>query len=97
MMVRQILSAQSNAPFGPKAGYGTLGDLLKQMPELQHDVKVVDKQTASVKNYVLRMTRSQDRKSFELSLLPSKGCQTGWIANENNQIYTAQALGCPRQ
>jgi hypothetical protein len=95
--MRMMLTMQANRPFG-KAGYGTLAEILPLVPFVFDQATQVDDQTATYRGYTIRMTRSADRKRFELAMLPNGGaCGTSWFSNEQNVIYAGLALGCPTQ
>jgi len=100
MLMRQVLTIQANKPFA-KAGYGSLSDVLKTMPmtrgvapDAAQAVHLVDAETADFGDYTLRLTRSEDRAKFELSLVPKQSCDTAFFGNDTNIVYTGRALGC---
>jgi hypothetical protein len=100
MLMRQVLTIQANKPFA-KAGYGSLSDVLKMMPmtrgvapEAAQAVHLTDAETADVGDYTLRLTRSEDRAKFELSLVPKQSCDVAFFSNDRNIVYTGRALGC---
>jgi len=95
--MRMLLTMQANRPYG-KGNYGTLSEILALVPPVQVDATIIDEQTASYRGYTIRMTRSADRKHFELALVPAGGtCAASWFSNEHNVIYSGQAIGCPAQ
>ena len=95
--MRMLLTMQANRPYG-KGNYGTLSEILELVPPVRVDATIVDEQTASYRGYTIRMTRSADRKHFELALVPAGGaCAASWFSNEQNVIYAGQAIGCPAQ
>ena len=96
MIMRVVLTMQANRPFGA-AGYGTLSEVLALTPGLAGQATVIDEQTASLHGYTIRMTRSIDRKTFELTLTQPGRCATGWFSNEKNVIYAGLPLGCSTQ
>jgi hypothetical protein len=100
MLMRQVLTIQANRPFA-KAGYGSLSDVLKMMPmtrgiapDAAEAVHLSDAETADFGEYTLRLTRSEDRAKFELSLVPKDGCGLAFFSNDKNIIYSGKALGC---
>jgi hypothetical protein len=96
MIMRMVLTMQANRPFGA-AGYGTLSDVLPLIPGIVGDVTMIDEQTASLRGYTIRLTRSIDRRTFELTLTQPGRCATGWFSNEKNVIYASLPLGCSSQ
>ena len=95
--MRMLLTMQANKPYG-KGSYGTLSEILELVPPVQGDATLIDEQTAAYRGYTIRMTRSADRKHFELALIPAGGaCAASWFSNEQNVIYAGQAIGCPAQ
>jgi len=100
MLMRQVLTIQANKPFA-KAGYGSLSDVLKMMPmtrgvapDAAQAVQVSDAETADFGDYTLRLTRSEDRAKFELSLVPKQSCGIAFFSNDKNIVYSGRALGC---
>jgi hypothetical protein len=91
--IRIVLSTEANVPFGPKKGFGTLAEVLK-VAGTAVPAKTVDPNTASIRDYTLRITRSSDKKRFEATLTPTTGCGPSWFGNERNIIYTGKPLGC---
>jgi hypothetical protein len=57
-------------------------------------VQLADAETADFGDYTLRLTRSEDRTKFELSLVPKKSCDLAFFSNDKNIVYTGRALGC---
>jgi hypothetical protein len=96
--MRAILTVQANRPFGAARGYGSLADVLPVLSTIEGEAKMIDDQTASYGGYTIRLTRSTDRKRFEVALVPQDAtCAPSWFSNEQNVIYVGQALGCPTQ
>jgi hypothetical protein len=95
-IMRMVLTMQANRPFG-SAGYGALSDILPLVPDVDNEATIVDDQTASLRGYTIRLTRSADRKTFELTITQPGRCATGWFSNEKNVIYAGLPLGCPAQ
>ena len=98
--MRQILTIQANKPFA-KVGYGTLSDVLKMMPmtrgvapDAAEAVKLIDAETADFGDYILRLTRSDDHRKFEMSLAPKQSCAIAFFSSEKNIVYSGRALGC---
>jgi hypothetical protein len=95
--MRMILTMQANRPFGAEAGYGTLAQILPLMPEVKHHATVVDEHTATLHGYTIRLTRSADRRTFDLAIVRDGSCSVGWFSSEKNVIYSGTPLGCPAQ
>jgi hypothetical protein len=96
--MRMMLTMQANKPYGPKTGYGSLSEILSLVPSVYDEATLIDEQTASYRGYTIRLTRSADQKRFELTMVPNGGvCAISWFSNEQNVIYSGQALGCPAQ
>jgi hypothetical protein len=96
MMMRLMLTRQANRPYGA-GSYGTLPDLLPFVQAVHGDATLVDEQTASLRGYTIRLTRSLDRKRFDIAITQDGTCAIGWFSNERNVIYAGKALGCPAQ
>jgi hypothetical protein len=95
--MRMIMTIQSNRPFG-KGNYGLLEEVLKGVTLAGEDASRVDEHTATYRGYTIRMMRSAIRTHFALTMVPSGGlCGASYFANENQIIYSGQALGCPAQ
>lgn len=90
-MMRQVLSAEMNAPMGKKNGFGTLADVLSVT---KLDAQTIDTASALIKGYTLRVSRADDRQHVQVTLTPVTGCGTAWFGDERNLIYTGKALGC---
>jgi hypothetical protein len=58
---------------------------------------VVDSTTATVFDYTLRLTRSDDKKHFQLSLTPTvtnaSDPRLSWFADDRLLIYTGKPIG----
>jgi len=100
MLMRQVLTIQANKPFATN-GYGTLSDVLKMMPmtrgvapDAAQAIQLIDSETADFGDYTLRLTRSEDRRKFELSLAPKQSCGLAFFSNDRNIVYSGRAIGC---
>ena len=58
---------------------------------------IVDSSTATVVDYTLRLTRSEDRKHFQLSLTPTvakaSDPRPSWFGDDRFVIYTGKPIG----
>jgi hypothetical protein len=81
---QRALEVQRNAMASAES---TLGDAAKAM-------QMIDAETADFGDYTLRLTRSEDRRKFELSLAPKQSCDLAFFSNDKNIVYTGHALGC---
>jgi hypothetical protein len=57
---------------------------------------LIDTDSAELPGYSLRVTRSSDRRHFQVSLQPHDRCGMAWFGNDSQTIYSGKALGCPR-
>jgi len=90
-VMRMAMSVQANKPYG-KNGYASISEV---MTSIHLDTAtVMDADTIQVGAYTLRVSRSDDRKHFQMALTPVSGCGTAWFGSEANVIYTGKALGC---
>jgi hypothetical protein len=90
--MRMVLSAQMSRPKG--SDFVPLADVLKAAPALPAQAAAVDPDTAALKGYRLRMTLSEDKRHFQTSLTPEKGCGRSWFSSEQNVIYVGAGLDC---
>jgi hypothetical protein len=80
-------------------GYGTLAETLDV---IQRDsavgslpgVTIVDTTSASMLDYTLQITRSEDRSHYSATLTPVKGCGLSFFTDDRNVIYTGKSIGC---
>jgi hypothetical protein len=61
-------------------------------------IKAIDSESASIYDYTLRITRSEDGRHFQVGLAPEKGCGTAWFASDSGIVYVGRAVaGCVKQ
>ena len=91
--MRVVLSTEMTPPLGRANGFGTLADVLRVAgPSVQ--AKPIDPASASVLDYRLTISRSDDKQHFLVALKPVKGCGMAWFGDEAGIIFTGKALGC---
>jgi hypothetical protein len=58
---------------------------------------VLDSSSARIGNYLVRITASDDKKHFQVSLEPadSRTCSPALFGDDREIIYLGTALGCP--
>ena len=90
--MRMLLSAQLSRPEGET--YVALVDALRYVPTVPRPAAQSDSDTAAFKGYRLRMTLSGDKRHFQASLTPEKGCGKSWFSNDQGIIYVGRVLDC---
>ena len=91
LLIRTAMTVQANKPYG-KGSFGSISELVSSLR--LRDVNIIDSEQAQVPGFTLRLSRSQDRKHYQIALTPLSGCGTAWFGSEANVIYTGKALGC---
>jgi hypothetical protein len=76
--------------------FATLERLVKHQA-MQHrlsELKLVDANSAMIRDYLLVVVPSSDGQHFQLSFAPKSGCGYSLFTNESFVIYEAKAQGC---
>ena len=102
-IVRGVMTVEVDDFFAQGKGFG---DLVEVVSASQRDpgawtqraglpLKILDSSTATVLDYTIRLTRSDDKKHVQVSLTPtvSKGCEAlSWFIDDRLLIYTGKPL-----
>jgi hypothetical protein len=74
-------------------GFRSLPELVAGLPALGA-VMTADGTAATLKGYHLRLIVSGDKRHFQVSLTPDRGCGTSWFASDLSVAYVGRPLGC---
>ncbi|HUL71869.1 MAG TPA: hypothetical protein VLT86_02135 [Vicinamibacterales bacterium] len=103
MITRVVLSIEAGSPrANGSPAWWNLAEVMKwaadpSSPDYFRDLaiaKIVDASTVRVLDYTLQLTRSDDKKHFQLSLMPTiaKADRPAWFSDDQGVIYTGKPI-----
>jgi hypothetical protein len=92
-LARMINTAQADHG---RTGYLPLSELVKDsmFAGLGNDLSVSSNDEGRFRQHIVALTLSEDRRRYQVAIVPEAGCGPAWFTTERGAIYAGQGLGC---
>jgi hypothetical protein len=99
--IKKLLEEQDSPLCGRGTGYCDMRDIILggnveqvRNPTPNLEERMIDPVTIQLSDYRLRVTRSEDRRHFQVSLTPDQRCGDAWFTDERKVVFVAKQDGC---